>query len=307
MSTGGALYQGNSKLFTGPLGVVKIGFRGYDLGKTTADTNIQPDQDIKDIIYQQDGTKAADHVRTGIDYILNVTFGEIKTGLLVEMQKGITTQNSSTSSDSGTISRSVYQSMRDGEAGALRIVSVDEFGIPSTSLEDIMAFYEAIAIIPGDLVNWGADTQRNLAMQFRLKFHIYPTAGVYSVDGAFGYWGDPTTENVLPVTWPDLEAPALVSATATSATNIDVVFDENIAFQSAYATTHYVAKVDGVFVDSTAGSISTTTLSLTFPAATFASGDVIELSISELALEDTAATANVYGGVDGQAVTNSVP
>ena len=67
---GGTLFTGNSKLWEGPLGVIQMGFKGYDLGKTGADTTLTPDQDIKDIMYQQDGTKAADHVRTGQEMLL---------------------------------------------------------------------------------------------------------------------------------------------------------------------------------------------------------------------------------------------
>ena len=54
----GALFEGNSKLFDLPLGVVKIGFDGYDLGKTTADAEFTPDQDIKDILFQQEDRKS---------------------------------------------------------------------------------------------------------------------------------------------------------------------------------------------------------------------------------------------------------
>ena len=305
-ATGGALYEGNSTLFTGPLGVTRIGYNGYDLGKTTADTNLQPDQDIKDIMYQQDGTKAADHVRTGQDYILSCTFGEISTGLLAQMQGGVSTKNTSSASDSGTIGRSQYQSMLSTESGALRVIAVDENGIASEDLEDRFSFYTAIPIVQGDLVNWGADTQRNLPMQFRIKYVTFALPNSYDFTGGFGYWGDPTTANTQPQVWPDVAAPVLVSATADTSTNMDIVFDENIAFQTAYAAGEYTAKVNGLYVASTAGTILTTTLSLTFGAATFANGDVVEISISGIALEDTAATANTYGGVDGQAVINTV-
>lgn len=304
---GGDLLIGNSKLLAGPLGVVQMGFRGYNLGKTTADTTLAPDADVKDILIQQEGTKAADHVRTGVDYLLTCTFGEISTALLVQLQKGVTSVNTSTLTDSATIGRSLYQSMRETEAGVLRVIAVDENGIPSEFDEDRFEFYEAIPIIQDNLINWGADTQRGVQVQFRIKWHRFATPHSYSFPGAFGYYGDPVDENLEPAVWPDVEAPTLVSATATSATNIDVVFNENIAFQTAYAVGHYVAKVNGVFVDSSAGVISTTTLSLTFPAATFAAGNIIELNISEIALQDTEATPNTYGGADGIAVVNNVP
>jgi hypothetical protein len=304
---GGALFVGDSKLFDLPLGVVKVGFNGYDLGKTGADTEFTPDQDIKDIIYQQDGTKPADHVRTGLEYILSCTFSEISTGLLTQLMSGISTQNSSAADDTGTIDRNQYQSMRDNEAKVLKVAAVNANGVPSTDDEDTLFFYEAIPIIDGTLINWGADSQRMLPVQFRIKWHEFTAGQSSTKSGAFGYWGDPTTEDVPAAVWPDVEAPAIVTAIAVSATSLEVTFDENIAFQSAFATDEYFADVDGEFNAPTAGVIATTKLTLTFAAATFASGDIIKLTISSIALQDTAATPNTYDGVSGLLCTNSVP
>ena len=304
---GGVPFAGNSKLFEGPLGVTQIGFKGYDLGKTTADTNLTPDQDIKDIIFQQDGTKPSDHVRTGQDMILACTFGEISTGLLKLLMAGVSSENESALSDAGTIGRSIYQSMRDNEAGVLKINAVDENGEPSASLQDIINCYEAIPIVTGELINWGADTQRNFAMEFRIKFHVFADGESVGKYGAFGYWGDPTGEDVPAIVWPDVEAPIIVTAIASSATELAVTFDENIAFQTAFVIGHYSAKVEDVYVAPLSGVIALKVLTITFAAATFTAGDVIELSIGALALEDTETVANAYPGVDAQAVTNSVP
>lgn len=307
MPVGGAVFEGNSKLFEGPLGVVQIGFKGYDLGKTTADSNLTPDQDIKDILYQQDGTKAADHVRTGIDYMLAVTFGEIKTGLLALMMAGVSTQNTSALDDTGTIDRSIYQSMRDNEAGVLRIAAVDENGEPFSDPEHLMNFYEAIPIITGELINWGADTQRNFPVEFRIKWHLFGTGESTTKTGAFGYWGDPTTEDVPAIVWPDVAGPIFVEAIATAATTMTVEFNENIAFQTAFQAASWIAKVNDLFVAPTNGVIATDTITLTFPAATFASGDVIEISMGALELEDTETVANPADAFDAKPVTNSVP
>lgn len=306
-SVGGALFEGNSALFDLPLGVVKIGYDGYDLGKTTADCELTPDQDIKDIIYQQDGTKPADNVRTGLEYLLTVTLGEIKTGLLIKMMSGITTQNTLLSDDDGTIDRNIYQSMRDNEAKGLKVASVNANGVASTNDQDILNFYEAIPIIDGALINWGADSQRMLAVQFRIKWHEFATGESATKSGAFGYWGDPTSEDVPTITWPDVEAPEIVSATADSATNMDIVFDEDIAFQSSFQTDQWMVKVNGAFIVPTAGVITTTTIALTFPAASFASGDIIYLYIGPNELEDTETTPNTYAGTDGYLCTNTVP
>ena len=106
---GGELLTGNSKLTAEPLGVVQMAYKGYDLGKTTAETTLSPDSDIKDIMYQQEGTKAADHVKTGEDWILKAVFGEIKTSLLVLMIYGLESENLSPSNDYGDINRQLYQ------------------------------------------------------------------------------------------------------------------------------------------------------------------------------------------------------
>jgi hypothetical protein len=306
MGIGGAVFAGNSKLFEGPLGVVRVGFKGYDLGKTTADANLTPDQDVKDIMYQQDGTKAADHVRTGIDYVLAVTFGEIKTGLLKLLMAGISSLNASPAEDSGTIDRSIYQSMRDNEGGALKVAAVDENGEAFDDLEHILNFYEAIPIVNAELVNWGADTQRNFPVEFRIKWHKFGTGESVTKVGAFGYWGDPTIEDVPALVWPDVDGPQIVTAIAVSATSLEVTFNENIAFQSAFAADDYMCDIDGAYKPPTAGVIATVKLTLTFAAATFTVGDVIRFFMTATTLKDTATPANLADEVLGRPVTNSV-
>lgn len=306
MGLGQLLIEYSSKLFDGPLGTVQIGFKGRNLGKTTADTNIVPDQDIKDINYQQDGTKPADYVRTGQTYLMNATFGEINTQLLVLLMAGISSSNTNPNNDSGVVSRSLYQSMKNAEAGGLKVASVNSNGVPSEELSDTFAFYEAIPIVNGDLIQWGADTQRNFPVQFKILWHAFSTGESSTHEGAFGYWGDPTAEDVPAITYPDLEAPIIVTADCPLATSMEIVFDENIAFQTAFDTSHYVAKVNGEYKLSTAGVIATTTLTLTFAAATFSSGDTIEISISDSALQDTESTPNVYAGVSDYPCTESI-
>jgi hypothetical protein len=293
---GGALYDGNSKLWAGPLGVVKLGFRGYDLGKTSAETTLKPEQNIKDIHYQQDGTVASDHVRTGIDYILTATFSEIKTGLIVEMQKGITSVKGV--NDSGKIGRSLYQSMRDTEAGVLKTVAVDENGVPSALDEDTEMFYTAIPIVNDNLVQWEADTQRNMQIQFRIKFNL--------TEEAFGYWGDPTAEGLTAAVWPDVLKPFVLSAEAISATEIEVTFNEDIALQGGTPVDGVVADVDGAMKLGVSVGVATSVLTCTFAAASFASGDVIAITLSDIVVEDTDGTPNTFDG-GTFAVTNSVP
>ena len=305
-NVGGALFEGNSKLFEGPLGVVQLGFKGYDLGKTTAACNLTSDHDVKDILFQQDGTKASDHVRTGQDLLISAVFGEIKTGLLVLLMSGMSSENKSALSDSGTFGRNVYQSMRDNEAGVLRVVAVDENGQPSANLQDKIQFYEAIPLVSGELINWGADVQRNLPVEFRIKYHVFGTGESSTKYGAYGYWGDPTTEDVPAVVWPDTQEPELLSVTVSTATDIAIKFKENIAFQSSFSAGDYIASVNGSYIVPASGIIATDTLTLTFPASSFSSGDIVEISIGPNALEDTATTPNDYSGVDAYLATNSL-
>ena len=305
MSLGGAIFVGNSKLFSGPLGVVKIGFKGYDLGKTTAGSTLTPDQDIKDIMYQQEGTKPADHVRTGMEYLLDVTFGEIKTGLLALLMAGISAGEDA-GDDDGIIGRDIFQSMLDNEAGVLKIAACDENGIALEDTENVMNWYEGIPVITGELVNWGVDTQRNLPVQFRLKYHTFTAVELAALTrtsgGAYGYFGDPadTAVDCTPVVWPDKEAPEIVSAIAGDANTLTVTFDELIDFfeDGTFEATHYSMKINGAYVAPTAGVITGAGIALTFTGAFTDGNDVIYISITEDEIEDEATPPeNVFPGV----------
>ena len=302
---GGAIFEGNSKLFSGPLGVVKIGFKGYDLGKTTAGSTLTPDQDIKDIMYQQEGTKPADHVRTGMEYLLDVTFGEIKTGLLALLMAGISA-GEDVDDDDGIIGREIFQSMLDNEAGVLKIAACDENGIALEDTENVLNWYKAIPIITGELVNWGVDTQRNLPVQFRLKYHTFTAVELAALTrtsgGAYGYFGDPADPAVdcTPVVWPDKEAPEIISAIAGDANTLTVTFDELIDFfeDGTFEATHYSMKINGAYVAPTAGVITGAGIALTFTGAFTDGNDVIYISITEDEIEDEATPPeNVFPGV----------
>ncbi len=312
MPIGGVLYEGGSKLFSGPLGIVQIAFEGYDLGKTTADTTLVPDQDIKDIMYQQDGSKPADHVRTGQEYVLNATFGEIKTGLLKLLMAGITSVEDS-GEDSAILEREMFGSMRTDEAGPLKVASVDENGLPSSDLEDILNFYEVIPIIAADLINWGADTQRNLPVEFRIKWYEFPAAPG-SLLGAFGYVGDPSIETEaydIANIWPNVAGPIIVSAEAIDATDLELIFNESLVFAggAVFAAADYMVKVykaveDIEFLVPASGVIATVKLTLTFAASTFETGDVVAFYMTGDALED--AVPNAADALDAYPVTNDL-
>lgn len=166
-----------ANFWEGVLGVVNVEFNGVDLGKTTADTEIQVDQDIKDIVFQQDGTKFADKVRTGIAYMVNCTFGEISTSLIEKVMTGCVVSDDGQSLKMG---RSIYQSMKDNESYPLVLKRVDSDGDSSANPLYRLKFYKVAAQITGNF-QFGADTQRNLAVTFNVFWD--------ETNDAFGYSG----------------------------------------------------------------------------------------------------------------------
>lgn len=308
-SAGGELFKGSSALLKEPLGVVQVGFNGFDMGKTTADSMLTPDQDIKDILYQQDGTKAADSVRTGLEYILKVTFGEINTGLLLQLMSGLSSENHDPAEDSMTFGRCLYRSMRDDEAKVLRVVAVDCDGIPSALDADILNWYEAIPIVNADLIVWGADTQRNIPVEFKIKYHIFADGESTTKTGAFGYFGDPAVEDVPAIVWPNVDAPYILSAVVDLATQITITMSEAVTLVAAVALVdRFVASVNSAFAIPTTAIIEANpnddTITLTFGAATFATLDVVTLSMTASSVED--ADSNHNAAVSGLAVTNTL-
>lgn len=192
------LTASNSYLLRGPLGNVLINFDGDDLGKTTEDTSLSKIEDVKDILYSQDGTQPSDHVSTGMMLQLNATFGEIRTSLLEKILYSFSTQAVDPSSDdSGTFGRYIYTSLRDNKAKKLIITATDANGAKRTDDDDILNFYEAVPIINENLVNWGADTQRNIPVEFKIYYSEFGASQVSGgPSGAFGYYGNAATELV---------------------------------------------------------------------------------------------------------------
>lgn len=300
---GGVIGSGSSKLVAGPLGVVKIGFKGYDLGKTTAETALKVDQDIKDIMYQQDGTKPSDKVRTGAVVVISGTLGEVKTKTIALLMAGITAGHASAADDFGVIGRSVYQSMRENEAGPVKVAACSADGLPSDLPEDIFSFYEGFINITGNIANWGADVQRALAFEITIPFHAFAAGESLTKNGAFGYWGDPADSDVPAIVWPDVAAPVVVSAAVSSATLLNVTFDKTVT-EVADASTEdkVIVSVDGVFVPPLSSAITGAVLALTFDAATFATGDVVLLNMSAGVVEDASDHQNEV--VAARVVTN---
>jgi hypothetical protein len=177
--------MGNN-IWEGPLGVVQLEFDNLDLGKTMEDTTIEPDQDIKDILYQQDGTKAADLVRTGILFIVKCKIGIINTSRLTKVFSGIT---KSGDGNAVKIGRELYRSMKTYEAKVLKVKRVDSEGEVTTNDDHIIVFYKAIPVVTGT-IDWGADTQRGLEIEFRCMWD--------EDECAFGYSGKASSVGLNP-------------------------------------------------------------------------------------------------------------
>ena len=306
----GVLYEGNSALLAGPLGVVEVAFNGYSLGKTTGDTTLDVSQNIKDIIFQQSGTMPADKVRTGILYQLKATFGEISTGLLSQLISGFDATTQDPNSDGAVLTRSVYKSMRDNESAPLRVVSIGPDGTQSEEDSDIFNFYETIVNIDGTLINWGADTQRNIPVTFDIYWHKFADGESVKYKGAFGYYGDPIVADVPPVDWPDRIGPAIVSASAGVSTKVDLVMSEACAFVSGVTPENrFEVIVNGDYVNVTAVTIDTAPndnrVSLTI-GGTMASGDAVMVNMLPDVLQDNEPTPNHNTRAVDVAVVNNI-
>jgi len=173
-------------IWEGPLGVVQLEYNNLDLGQTMEDTTIEPDQDIKDILYQQQGTKPADKVRTGIVFIVRCKLAEITTTRLAEVFSGIEVSGGG---NSVKIGRELYRSMKDYEAFVLKVQRVDSEGSVTVNDDHIIVFYKAISIVTGT-IDWGADTQRGLEVEFHCMWD--------DTEEAFGYSGKASSVGLNP-------------------------------------------------------------------------------------------------------------
>jgi hypothetical protein len=173
-----------NNFWEGVVGVVQAEFEGLDLGKTTADTEIKPDADILDITYQQDGTKPADRVRTGMVYVITMTFGEIDTALLKKLISGISTSGDGNSVKLG---RSLYQSMKTNEAGLLKLSRIEDDGTITTNGDFILRVFKACPNVTSSIV-YGAAKQRDVQVEWYCFWD--------DVRKAFGYSGSASSVNL---------------------------------------------------------------------------------------------------------------
>jgi hypothetical protein len=169
----------------GPLGVVDLIFDGVYLGRTTADTEILAEEDNKEILFQQNGTKPDDHIPTGINYRVNATFGELTANGIEKIQRGF----DASAYNSGKLGKDIYVSRREN-AKVLKVIRVDSEGNRSTDPAMQMVFYKTSPEVTGTLLIYGADTQRNTPVSFYCYFD--------TDENAFGYFGDPSSFQLTP-------------------------------------------------------------------------------------------------------------
>lgn len=168
----------------GVLGVVDIIFDGLYLGRTTADTEIVPEEDNKEIVFSQTGTKADDVIPTGISYTINATIGQITGERLQKLQRGFEGNESS-----GKFGRDIYVSRR-ANAKILKLIRINSEGDQSTDEKMIIVFYKASPQVTGTLLGYGPDLQRNVPLSFYI---FYDTT-----NRAFGYYGSASSRGLIP-------------------------------------------------------------------------------------------------------------
>ena len=173
-----------NNILEGVLGVVDIIFDGVYLGRTTADTEIIPEEDNKEIMFGQAGTKADDLVPTGISYTVNCTFGEITADRIELLQRGFTGN-----ATSGVFGRDIYISRRE-YSKVLKIIRVNSEGQRVANEEMIITFYNASPQITGTLLGYGPDLQRNIPVTFYIFYN--------TTNRAFGYYGNASSQNLVP-------------------------------------------------------------------------------------------------------------
>jgi hypothetical protein len=174
---------GNNVL-EGVLKVVDIWFDGEYMGRTTEDTEVVPEEDNKEILFSQAGTKADDIIPTGISFTVNATFGEITGERIGKLQRGFSGNVSS-----GKFGRDIYVSRRNN-AKVLKLVSVDSEGVDSPEANQTLVFYKASPMISGTLLGYGPDLQRKVPVSFYIFYD--------ATEKAFCYYGEASSQGLTP-------------------------------------------------------------------------------------------------------------
>ena len=173
-----------NNILEGPLGVCRIILDGVDLGKTMGDTELIPEEDNKDIMYDQNGTKPQDKIPTGMSYTLNCTFAEIDKALVEKVLRGTTGSGRSTK-----FGLDIYGSRKENSK-TLKIVRVDSEGVASTDEYMEINCYKASPEVTSGFV-YGADVQRTLGVSFYIFYD--------EDEKAFFYFGDASSVGLTPI------------------------------------------------------------------------------------------------------------
>lgn len=277
----GTPLQSNIPLFEYPLGQCLVYFNGFLLGKTTSDTILKVDRDIKEILYSQDGTKPQDWVCTGEIYSMDLTLGQTTDELISILDKSWVIDRDG----NGLLDRDLYESYKDNRAGQLKMIKVDGNGQPISGDTYVFNFYEAIPIINGEIMQFGADTQKNFQLTINFGYKVFEPGESSTRFGGYGYIGDATVLDVPALEWPPI--PQTSTVTGAAGTDLDIVFDRDIEFP----TGSYVANGIEIIVNGTVNqvaantTISTDTLSVDISATgeniTINPGDEVTVNILE--------------------------
>ena len=165
----------------GSLGVVRLNFNGVELGKTEGEASLEFIEDLKDILFAQNGTQPYDKVPTGQAYQVTCNLAELTWARLEQLIRGLT----SPSIQSAKLGRDIYRSGRDSFAKQLVITRVDSDGVASSLAKFRLTFYKAMPMPTGPVGAFGPDTQRVMAVTFYCMYD--------ETKGAFGFSGSETS------------------------------------------------------------------------------------------------------------------
>lgn len=165
-----------NNIMEGVLGVVDVDFDNIYMGRTTADTELVPEEDTKDINFQQAGTAPDDKIPTGMKWMVNATFGEITNARLDKLQRYVVLSGSG---KSAKLKREIYVSRREN-AKVLVLTRVDSEGDKSVDPYHRMTFWKASPEVTAG-IPWGADTQRGVQVTFYIFYD--------ETNEGYGYYG----------------------------------------------------------------------------------------------------------------------
>lgn len=288
MPVPGINLNSNSPLFEYPLGQCLVYYKGYLLGKTTSDTIVKVDRDIKEILFSQDGTKASDWVCTGELYSMDLTLGETTDELIAILDKSWVSDNNGNM----LLSRDLYESYKQNRSGGLKLIKVDGNGQPIDGDTYVFNFYEAIPVVNGEIMQFGADTQKNFQITFNFGFKIFTPGESSTHYGGYGYIGDPIELDCPELLWPPIPQSAEASGATGVSEELDIVFDKDVEFQGGSYTANsisvFVNGVENQIAANTTISTTTVTVDLNAEGITVAPGDEVKVTINDNCLQDTA-------------------